>query len=35
VLGVNFAQGYLFGRPQPVDQIAFDESARPKQRDAA
>ena len=21
-LGVNFAQGYLFGRPQPVDQIA-------------
>jgi EAL domain-containing protein (putative c-di-GMP-specific phosphodiesterase class I) len=34
-LGVNFAQGYLFGRPQPVDQIAFDESARPSQRDAA
>ncbi|MBW7970422.1 EAL domain-containing protein [Bradyrhizobium sp. BR 10289] len=34
-LGVNFAQGYLFGRPQPVDQIAFDAAARPSQRDAA
>ncbi|MET4719105.1 diguanylate cyclase (GGDEF)-like protein [Bradyrhizobium japonicum] len=34
-LGVNFAQGYLFGRPQPVDQIAFDEIAQPSQRDAA
>ncbi|WBL82703.1 EAL domain-containing protein [Bradyrhizobium xenonodulans] len=34
-LGVNFAQGYLFGRPQPVDRIEFDESARTSQRDAA
>ena len=34
-LGVNFAQGYLFGRPQPVDQIAFDERAQLSQRDAA
>ncbi|EJN08138.1 EAL domain-containing protein, partial [Bradyrhizobium sp. YR681] len=34
-LGVNFAQGYLFGRPQPVEQIAFDESGRASQRDAA
>jgi EAL domain-containing protein (putative c-di-GMP-specific phosphodiesterase class I) len=34
-LGVNFAQGYLFGRPQPVDQIAFDETAQPSQRNAA
>ncbi|MCK1277303.1 EAL domain-containing protein [Bradyrhizobium sp. 61] len=35
VLGVNFAQGYLFGRPQPVDQIAFDPPVRASQRDAA
>ncbi|WP_314947978.1 EAL domain-containing protein [Bradyrhizobium cosmicum] len=34
-LGVNFAQGYLFGRPQPVDQIAFGESVQSSQRDAA
>ena len=34
-LGVNFAQGYLFGRPKPVDQIAFDETAQPSQRNAA
>jgi diguanylate cyclase (GGDEF)-like protein len=34
-LGVNFAQGYLFGRPLPVDQITFDTSAQPSQRDAA
>jgi diguanylate cyclase (GGDEF)-like protein len=34
-LGVNFAQGYLFGRPQPVDQIAFDAPARAFRRDAA
>ncbi|WFU28855.1 EAL domain-containing protein [Bradyrhizobium sp. CB1717] len=29
-LGVNFAQGYLFGRPQPVDEIELDatESSR-------
>ncbi|MBB4369529.1 diguanylate cyclase (GGDEF)-like protein [Bradyrhizobium sp. cir1] len=34
-LGVNFAQGYLFGRPQPFDEIAFDESVQPSQLDAA
>ncbi|MCK1741475.1 EAL domain-containing protein [Bradyrhizobium sp. 139] len=34
-LGVNFAQGYLFGRPQPVHQIVFDASVQPSQRDAA
>ena len=34
-LGVNYAQGYLFGRPQPIDLIAFDMSARPSRRDAA
>src|SRR3569623_1846513 len=34
-LGVNFAQGYLFGRPQPVALIAFDESVRPSRRAAA
>ncbi|WP_441256193.1 bifunctional diguanylate cyclase/phosphodiesterase [Bradyrhizobium sp. 482_C4_N1_1] len=34
-LGVNFAQGYLFGRPQPVDQIEFDAPVRASQRDAA
>ena len=34
-LGVNFAQGYLFGRPLPVDQITLDTPARPSQRDAA
>ncbi|MCP3402285.1 EAL domain-containing protein [Bradyrhizobium sp. CCGB20] len=34
-LGVNFAQGYLFGRPQPVDQIAFDVAVQPSQLDAA
>jgi len=34
-IGVNFAQGYLFGRPQPVDEIAFDEAVPPSQRDAA
>jgi EAL domain-containing protein (putative c-di-GMP-specific phosphodiesterase class I) len=34
-LGVNFAQGYLFGRPQPVAQIAFDAPVQPSQRDAA
>jgi diguanylate cyclase (GGDEF)-like protein len=34
-LGVNYAQGYLFGRPQPIDHIAFDATARPPRRDAA
>ncbi|SEM23473.1 EAL domain-containing protein [Bradyrhizobium sp. OK095] len=34
-LGVNFAQGYLFGRPQPVDQLTFDAPVQPSQRDAA
>ncbi|MCP3410773.1 EAL domain-containing protein [Bradyrhizobium sp. CCGB01] len=34
-LGVNFAQGYLFGRPQPVDQITFDVAVQPSQLDAA
>ena len=34
-IGVNFAQGYLFGRPQPVDEIAFDEAIPPSRRDAA
>jgi diguanylate cyclase (GGDEF)-like protein len=34
-LGVNFAQGYLFGRPQPIDQIGFGAPAQPSQLDAA
>ena len=34
-LGVNFAQGYLFGRPQPVDRITFDTPVQSSQRDAA
>ena len=34
-LGVNFAQGYLFGRPQPVERILFDASAKSSRRDAA
>ncbi|MGY4622289.1 bifunctional diguanylate cyclase/phosphodiesterase [Bradyrhizobium sp. USDA 4486] len=34
-LGVNFAQGYLFGRPMPVGQIELHEAAQPSQRDAA
>ncbi|QFI77287.1 bifunctional diguanylate cyclase/phosphodiesterase [Bradyrhizobium betae] len=34
-LGVNFAQGYLFGRPQPVDQITFDAPVQRSRRDAA
>ncbi|WP_431204674.1 bifunctional diguanylate cyclase/phosphodiesterase [Bradyrhizobium betae] len=34
-LGVDFAQGYLFGRPQPVDQITFDAPVQRSQRDAA
>ncbi|MEH2487933.1 bifunctional diguanylate cyclase/phosphodiesterase [Bradyrhizobium sp. AZCC 2230] len=34
-LDVNFVQGYLFGRPLPVDQIELDESTERSQRDAA
>ncbi|WP_426408634.1 putative bifunctional diguanylate cyclase/phosphodiesterase [Bradyrhizobium ganzhouense] len=34
-LGVNFAQGYLFGRPLPVDKIELDGATEPSQRDAA
>ncbi|MBR0992759.1 EAL domain-containing protein [Bradyrhizobium japonicum] len=34
-LGVNFAQGYLFGRPQPIERILFDTPADPSRRDAA
>jgi EAL domain-containing protein (putative c-di-GMP-specific phosphodiesterase class I) len=34
-LGVNFAQGYLFGRPHPIERILFDAAAKPPQRDAA
>nr|WP_246754260.1 EAL domain-containing protein [Bradyrhizobium diazoefficiens] len=34
-LGVNFAQGYLFGRPQPIEQILFDAPVKPSRRDAA
>ncbi len=34
-LGVNFAQGYLFGRPQPVDQTKFDAPVQASRRDAA
>ncbi|OPY94961.1 histidine kinase [Bradyrhizobium sacchari] len=33
-LGVNFAQGYLFGRPQPVDEIDLD-ATESSQLDAA
>jgi EAL domain-containing protein (putative c-di-GMP-specific phosphodiesterase class I) len=34
-LGVNFAQGYLFGRPHPIERIMFDVPVEPSQRDAA
>jgi diguanylate cyclase (GGDEF)-like protein len=34
-LGVNFAQGYLFGRPQLVARIESDAPGRPSQLDAA
>ena len=34
-LGINFVQGYLFGRPRPIDQIDLDAPAQPSQRDAA
>jgi predicted signal transduction protein with EAL and GGDEF domain len=34
-LGVNFVQGYLFGRPLPIDRIELDGPAERSQRDAA
>ncbi len=34
-LGINFAQGYLFGRPLPIDQIELDTPTERSQRDAA
>ncbi|MDA9404699.1 bifunctional diguanylate cyclase/phosphodiesterase [Bradyrhizobium sp. CCBAU 45389] len=34
-LGVNFAQGYLFGRPQPVDEIELGATIESSQLDAA
>ncbi|WP_439358280.1 bifunctional diguanylate cyclase/phosphodiesterase [Bradyrhizobium sp. DASA03007] len=34
-LGINFAQGYLFGRPQPIERILFDAPAKRSRRDAA
>ena len=34
-LGVNFAQGYLFGRPMPIDRVEFAAPVQPSQRDAA
>ena len=34
-LGVNFAQGYLFGRPQPIERIAFDAPLNSSRLDAA
>jgi diguanylate cyclase (GGDEF)-like protein len=34
-LGVNFAQGYLLGRPQPIGQIGFDAAVTPSCLDAA
>ncbi|MBR0952362.1 EAL domain-containing protein [Bradyrhizobium canariense] len=34
-LGVNFAQGYLFGRPHPIDRILFDVPVKSSRLDAA
>ena len=34
-LGINFAQGYLFGRPLPIDQIELDGPSERSRRDAA
>ncbi|AMA61169.1 bifunctional diguanylate cyclase/phosphodiesterase [Bradyrhizobium sp. CCGE-LA001] len=34
-LGVNFAQGYLFGRPQPIERIRLDAPAKSSRLDAA
>lgn len=34
-LGVNFAQGYLFGRPQPIERILFDAPVKSSELDAA
>lgn len=34
-LGVNFAQGYLFGRPRPIEWILFDAPVKSSELDAA
>lgn len=34
-LGVNFAQGYLFGRPHPIERIVFDAPVKSSRLDAA
>ncbi|UWU67369.1 EAL domain-containing protein [Bradyrhizobium sp. DASA03005] len=34
-LGVNFAQGYLFGRPHPIERILFDAPVKSSRLDAA
>jgi diguanylate cyclase (GGDEF)-like protein len=34
-LGVNYAQGYLFGRPHPIERILFDAPVKRSRRDAA
>lgn len=34
-LGVNFAQGYLFGRPQPIERILLDAPIKSSRLDAA
>jgi len=34
-LGVNFAQGYLFGRPRPVEDVELDGPCSSSHRDAA
>ncbi len=34
-LGVNFAQGYLFGRPQPIERILLDAPVKSSRLDAA
>lgn len=34
-LGVNFAQGYLFGRPQPIERILFEAPVKSSRLDAA
>lgn len=34
-LGVNFAQGYLFGRPQPIERILLEAPVKSSRLDAA
>ncbi|WP_025038061.1 bifunctional diguanylate cyclase/phosphodiesterase [Bradyrhizobium sp. DOA9] len=34
-LGVNFAQGYLFGRPHPIERVLFDAPVKSSRLDAA